>query len=30
MLDDPEQKIMRPRQVYQGQRRRDYVPIEER
>ena len=30
MLDDPEQKIMRPRQVYQGQPRRDYVPIEER
>jgi citrate synthase len=30
MLEDPEQKIMRPRQVYQGQPRRDYVPIEER
>jgi citrate synthase len=30
MLDDPEQKIMRPRQVYQGQSRRDYVPIEKR
>ncbi len=30
MLDDPEQRIMRPRQIYQGPRRRDYVPIEER
>ena len=30
MLDDPEQKIMRPRQVYEGHARRDYVPIEER
>ena len=30
MLDDPEQKIVRPRQVYEGQPRRDYVPIAER
>ena len=30
MLDDPEQKIARPRQVYTGQRERDYVPIEQR
>jgi citrate synthase len=30
MLDDPEQKIMRPRQVYLGSARRDYVPIEQR
>jgi citrate synthase len=30
MLADPEQKLMRPRQVYQGQPRRDYVPIEQR
>jgi len=28
--DDPEQKIARPRQVYTGERDRDYVPIEER
>lgn len=30
MLDDPEQKIMRPRQVYKGSERRDYVPLSER
>jgi citrate synthase len=30
MLDDDEQKIMRPRQVYLGPERRDYKPIEER
>ena len=30
MLDDSEQKIARPRQVYTGQRERDYVPIEQR
>ncbi|EFO80233.1 citrate synthase I [Oscillochloris trichoides DG-6] len=30
MLDDPEQKIMRPRQVYLGAARRDYVPLEQR
>jgi citrate synthase len=28
--DDPEQKIARPRQIYTGERDRDYVPIEER
>jgi citrate synthase len=27
---DPEQKIARPRQVYIGPRRRDYIPMEER
>jgi citrate synthase len=30
MLLDPEQKIARPRQVYLGAERRDYVPIEKR
>jgi citrate synthase len=30
MLDDKEQKIARPRQVYTGERERDYVPLEER
>ncbi len=30
MITDPEQKIARPRQVYTGLRRRDFVPIEER
>jgi citrate synthase len=30
MLDDPETKIARPRQIYQGERDRDYVPIEKR
>lgn len=30
MLDDPEQKIMRPRQIYLGQPRRDYVPVDKR
>jgi citrate synthase len=28
--DDPEQKIARPRQIYTGERDRDYVPIEQR
>jgi citrate synthase len=28
--DDPEQKIARPRQIYTGERDRDYIPIEER
>ena len=28
MIDDPEQKIARPRQIYTGERGRDYVPIE--
>jgi citrate synthase len=30
MIDDKEQKIARPRQIYTGQRSRDYVPIEQR
>jgi citrate synthase len=30
MIDDSEQKIARPRQVYTGERERDYVPLEER
>ena len=30
MLTDPEQKIARPRQVYVGSTRRDYVPAESR
>jgi citrate synthase len=30
MVNDPEQKIARPRQVYTGERDRDYVPIAER
>jgi len=30
MLDDSDQKIARPRQVYLGERTRSYVPIEER
>src|ERR1700751_1904104 len=30
MIDDPEQKIARPRQIYTGKRDRDYVPIDER
>ena len=30
MIDDPEQKISRPRQIYTGKRGRDYVPIDER
>jgi citrate synthase len=30
MIDDPEQKIARPRQVYTGERERDYVPVGER
>jgi citrate synthase len=27
MLQDPEQKIARPRQIYTGQGQRDFVPI---
>jgi citrate synthase len=27
MIDDPEQKIARPRQIYTGDRGREYVPI---
>ncbi|MDT5272678.1 MAG: citrate synthase [Acidobacteriota bacterium] len=30
LLDDPEQKIARPRQIYLGERTRDYVPMEKR
>jgi citrate synthase len=30
MKDDPEQKIARPRQIYTGERERDYVPLAER
>jgi citrate synthase len=30
MIDDSEQKIARPRQIYTGERGRDYVPIEQR
>jgi citrate synthase len=30
MLEDPEQKIARPRQIYTGSRPRDYVPLDER
>ena len=30
MIDDPEQKIARPRQIYTGERERDYVPIADR
>ncbi len=30
MIDDPEQRIARPRQVYLGHDKRDYVPVEER
>ena len=30
MIDDKEQKIARPRQVYTGERGRDYVPVGER
>ena len=30
LLEDPEQKIARPRQVYLGNRTREYIPIERR
>jgi hypothetical protein len=30
MIDDPEQKIAHPRQVYTGQAARDIVPIQNR
>jgi citrate synthase len=30
MLSDSEQKIARPRQIYVGSERRDYVPVESR
>jgi citrate synthase len=30
MVRDPEQKLVRPRQVYVGEGQRDYLPMEER
>jgi len=30
MLDDKDQKIARPRQIYTGERTRDYVTIDKR
>ena len=30
MIDDKEQKIARPRQIYTGERERDYVPMDRR
>jgi citrate synthase len=30
MLEDKEQKIARPRQIYLGSGRRDYVPLSDR
>jgi citrate synthase len=30
MINDPEQKIARPRQIYLGYDQRDYVPMEKR
>jgi hypothetical protein len=30
MNDDPEKKIARPRQIYTGERDRDFVPMGER
>ena len=30
MIDDPEQKIARPRQIYTGERTRDYIPLDDR
>jgi citrate synthase len=30
MIGDPEQKIARPRQLYLGAPRRDYVPVDRR
>ena len=30
MVEDAEQKISRPRQIYTGERARDYVPIDQR
>jgi citrate synthase len=30
MVEDPEQKIARPRQLYTGERTRDYVPMDQR
>jgi citrate synthase len=30
MIQDPEQKIARPRQIYTGERDLDYVPLSQR
>jgi citrate synthase len=30
MIEDPQQKIGRPRQLYTGAKRRDFVPVEKR
>jgi citrate synthase len=30
MIEDPHQKIGRPRQVYTGAKKRDYVPLADR
>jgi citrate synthase len=30
LLEDPDQKIARPRQIYLGSRTRDYVPMDKR
>ena len=30
MIADPHQKIGRPRQLYTGEQRRDYVPVSQR
>jgi citrate synthase len=30
LVEDKEQKIARPRQIYTGERTRDYVPVEQR
>jgi citrate synthase len=30
MVQDPEQKIARPRQIYTGERSREYVPLAQR
>jgi citrate synthase len=30
LLEDPDQKIARPRQIYLGHRTREYVPLEQR
>jgi citrate synthase len=29
-LDDPENKIVRPRQIYKGYTKRDFIPMEKR
>ena len=29
MIEDDEQKIARPRQIYTGERARDYVPVDD-